>query len=209
MGVPLEVQDVPGVLPVVDGYRIPKDRYYLRDPGLSADELAALHVAASVVQIDGLSAREGLLKLGGMVGESDGAMGLAVAALPAGNVGPLFGAIAAQTPVRFTYRGTERTVDPYRLDFLRGRWYLSGFDHTRDDERVYRLDRFESAVERLGPASRGRPRPSPGVRSSPGRSARRMPSRPRCWSTPPRHPGSSSTSAPARWPRSAPMGRWS
>jgi proteasome accessory factor B len=148
--VPLEVQDVPGVLPVVEGYRIPKDRYYLRDPGLSADELAALHVAASVVQIDGLSARDGLLKLGGMVGESDGAMGLAVAALPAGNVGPLFGAIAAQTPVRFTYRGTERTVDPYRLDFLRGRWYLSGFDHTRDDERVYRLDRFESGVERLG-----------------------------------------------------------
>ena len=150
MGVPLEVQAVPGVLPAVEGYRIPKDRYYLRDPGLSADELAALHLAASVVQIDGLSAREGLLKLGGMVGESDGAMGLAVAALPAGNVGPLFGAIAAQTPVRFTYRGTERTVDPYRLDFVRGRWYLSGFDHTRDDERVYRLDRFESGAERLG-----------------------------------------------------------
>src|SRR4029450_4538136 len=59
MGVPLEVQDVPGVLPVVDGYRIPKDRYYLRDPGLSAAELAALHVAASVVQIDGVSGREG------------------------------------------------------------------------------------------------------------------------------------------------------
>ncbi|HKA84059.1 MAG TPA: WYL domain-containing protein, partial [Acidimicrobiales bacterium] len=68
----------------------------------------------------------------------------------AGNVGPLFAAIAAQTPVRFTYRGAERRVDPYRLDFLRGRWYLSGFDHTRDDERVYRLDRFESGVERLG-----------------------------------------------------------
>ncbi|HET6665479.1 MAG TPA: hypothetical protein VFG94_14520, partial [Acidimicrobiales bacterium] len=32
MGVPLEVQDVPGALPAVEGYRIPKDRYYLRDP---------------------------------------------------------------------------------------------------------------------------------------------------------------------------------
>ena len=173
MGVPLEVQDVPGVLPVVEGYRIPKDRYYLRDPGLSADELAALHVAASLVQLDGLSAREGLLKLGGLVGESDGAMGLAVAALPAGNVGPLFGAIAAQTPVRFTYRGEERTVDPYRLDFLRGRWYLSGFDHARDDERVFRLDRFESGVDgSAGPASSGRPRPCRGRSSSPGRSGR-------------------------------------
>src|SRR5918994_1151489 len=36
MGVPLEVQDVPGVVPAVEGYRIPKDRYYLRDPGLTA-----------------------------------------------------------------------------------------------------------------------------------------------------------------------------
>src|SRR5829696_6649765 len=124
MGVPLEVQDVPGVVPAVEGYRIPKDRYYLRDPGLTAEELAALRMAASVVQLDGLSAREGLLKLGG-------------------HVGALFGAIAARTPVRFTYRGVERRVDPYRLDFLRGRWYLTGFDHTRDDERAFRLDRFE------------------------------------------------------------------
>src|SRR5262245_63693531 len=120
MGVPLEVQDVPGSLPAIEGYRIPKDRYYLRDPGLSADELAALRMAASVVQVDGLSAREGLLKLGGMVGESDGAMGVAVAALPAGNVGPLFAAIAAQTPVRFAYRGTPRPLAPYRSGFRQG-----------------------------------------------------------------------------------------
>ena len=168
MGVPLEVQDVPGVVPAVEGYRIPKDRYYLRDPGLTAEELAALRMAASVVQLDGLSAREGLLKLGGLVGESDGAMGVAVAALPGGHVGPLFGAIAARTPVRFTYRGVERRVDPYRLDFLRGRWYLTGFDHTRDDERAFRLDRFESAVERLDGPRFERPSTAvPGVQFEP------------------------------------------
>jgi proteasome accessory factor B len=168
MGVPLEVQDVPGVVPAVDGYRIPKDRYYLRDPGLTAEELAALRMAASVVQLDGLSAREGLLKLGGLVGESDGAMGVAVAALPGGHVGPLFGAIAARTPVRFTYRSVERRVDPYRLDFLRGRWYLTGFDHTRDDERAFRLDRFESAVERLDGPRFERPSTAvPGVQFEP------------------------------------------
>jgi proteasome accessory factor B len=168
MGVPLEVQDVPGVVPAVEGYRIPKDRYYLRDPGLTAEELAALRMAASVVQLDGLSAREGLLKLGGLVGEADGAMGVAVAALPGGHVGPLFGAIAARTPVRFTYRGVERRVDPYRLDFLRGRWYLTGFDHTRDDERAFRLDRFESAVERLDGPRFERPSTAvPGVQFEP------------------------------------------
>src|SRR4029450_3090782 len=75
MGVPLVVQEVPGVVPVVEGYRIPKDRYYLRDPGLTPEELAALRMAASVVQLEGLSAREGLLKLGGLVGEPDRAAG--------------------------------------------------------------------------------------------------------------------------------------
>src|ERR687897_572935 len=136
MGVPLEVQDVPGVVPAVEGYRIPQDRYYLRDPGLTAEEAAA--------------------------------PGVAVAALPGGHVGSLFGAIAARTPVRFTYRGVERRVDPYRLDFLRGRWYLTGFDHTRDDERAFRLDRFESAVERLDGPRFERPSTAvPGVQFEP------------------------------------------
>ena len=146
MGVPLERQEVPGTDPAVEGYRIPKDRYYLRDPGLTPDELAALRLAASVVQLEGVSAREGLLKLGGLVGEPEGGV-LPVGSLPASEVVPLFGAIAAQVPVRFGYKGEPRLVDPYRLDFRRGRWYLTGHDHARADERVFRLDRFESAVE--------------------------------------------------------------
>jgi proteasome accessory factor B len=152
MGVPLVIQEVPGSDPIVDGYRIPKDRYYLKDPDLTPDELAALRLASSVVQLDGVSATEGLLKLGGFVGEAESAttgVGLAVGDLPGGGVAPLFGAIAAQTPVRFGYKGERRTVDPYRLDFRRGRWYLTGHDHARDDERLFRLDRFESALEQL------------------------------------------------------------
>jgi proteasome accessory factor B len=170
MGVPLAVQEVPGVVPVVDGYRIPKDRYYLRDPGLTPDELAALRLAASVVQLDGVSAREGLFKLGGLVGEPGSAQGLAVGALPASDVGPLFGAIAAQVPVRFGYRGEERTVDPYRLDFERGRWYLSGYDHDRRDERVFRLDRFDAPARVLdGPRFERPAVAAPGVRLAPWR----------------------------------------
>jgi proteasome accessory factor B len=152
MGVPLVRQEVPGTDPIVDGYRIPKDRYYLKDPGLAPDELAALRLASSVVQLEGLSATEGLLKLGGFVGEAESpaaGVGLAVGNLPGGGVAPLFAAIAAQTPVRFAYKGERRTVDPYRLDFRRGRWYLSGHDHARGAERLFRLDRFESAVDQL------------------------------------------------------------
>ncbi|OWY59501.1 hypothetical protein B7486_74235, partial [cyanobacterium TDX16] len=35
----------------------------------------------------------------------------------------------------------------YRLDFQRGHWYLTAFDHTRDDERLFRVDRIEGGVE--------------------------------------------------------------
>ena len=157
--------------PPIDGYRIPKDRYYLRDPGLTPDELAALRLAASLVQLEGVSAREGLLKLGGLVGadgDAAGGSGLAVGSLPGGNVAPLFGAITAHVAVRFTYRGEVRTIDPYRLDFARGRWYLSGYDHGRGAERVFRLDRFESVTEALPEARFERPAvTAPGVQLDP------------------------------------------
>lgn len=150
MGCPLEVAEAPTSAQPVDGYRIPKDRFYLRDPGLTPEELAALRLAASVVRLEGTSAREGLLKLGGLVGEADREPGFEVAALPGGpELGPLFAAISARTPVRFKYREAERMVDPYRLDYQRGRWYLTGFDHLRSAERLYRLDRIEGPIEAL------------------------------------------------------------
>ena len=171
MGFPLEVAEVPGTAQPIDGYRIPKDRYYLRDPGLTPEELAALRLAASVVQLEGVSAQEGLFKLGGLVGGADdeAGTGLEVAALPgAPDLGPLFGAIAAQAPVRFRYRGEDRTVDPYRLDFQRGRWYLSGHDHGRDAGRSFRVDRIAGDVEvRAGETFERPVQPHPGVRLQP------------------------------------------
>lgn len=148
MGIPLRVEKVPGTMPAVDGYRIPRDEYALRDPGLEPAELAALHLAASAVQVEGLPATGGLLKLGGLVGEPASVeLDVRVAPLPADpNLAVLFGAVAARASVRFRYRDAERTVDPYRLGFQRGRWYLSGYDHLREDERSYRLDRVDGAV---------------------------------------------------------------
>ncbi len=149
MGIPLRVEKVPGTLPAVDGYRIPPEEYALRDPGLEMDELAALHLAASAVQVEGLPATEGLLKLGGLVADPAGSdLGVRVAPLPADpNLAVLFGAVAAREPVLLTYHGERRTIDPYRLEFQRGRWYLTGYDHLREDERNFRLDRVEGAVE--------------------------------------------------------------
>ena len=154
MGIPIRVEPVPGVLPEVDGYRIPREEYALRDPGLSTEELAALHLAASAVQVEGLPATEGLLKLGGLVTEGARDLGVHVAPLPADpNLARLFGAVSSRRPVRLRYRDEERTVDPYRLEFQRGRWYLTGYDHLRDEERNYRLDRIDGAVEVVEDAS--------------------------------------------------------
>ncbi|MDQ2650173.1 MAG: WYL domain-containing protein [Actinomycetota bacterium] len=148
MGIPLRVERVPGRMPEVDGYRIPPEEYALRDPGLTTDELAALHLAASAVQVEGFSATPGLLKLGGLVDDAGRSeVGVQVAALPADpNLATLFSAVQSRTPVELRYKDQVRTVDPYRLEFLRGRWYLTGFDHTRDDDRNFRLDRIDGAV---------------------------------------------------------------
>ena len=68
MGIPLQLELIERDGLQVDGYRIPKDEYYLPDPDLTADELAALHLAASTVLIGGQQGSEALWKLGGTVG---------------------------------------------------------------------------------------------------------------------------------------------
>jgi predicted DNA-binding transcriptional regulator YafY len=61
-------------------------------------------------------------------------------------------AIRARHTVTFDYTSHERasskrTVDPYGLVHLGGRWYLVGYCHTRDDLRTFRLDRVTEVVE--------------------------------------------------------------
>jgi proteasome accessory factor B len=174
MGVPLVIDEIIRFEIPEQGYRIPKDQYYIRDAGLEPDELAALHLAASAVRLDGLEGAGGLWKLGGvplstkarnrMVGKVG-----EVAALPADDrLVALFTAVAERRRATFGYRGNQRTVDPYRLDFQKGRWYLTGFDHLRRDERNFRLDRIDGGVE-LGTRNRFR-RPEtnvPGTRIEP------------------------------------------
>ncbi|MEA2433133.1 MAG: proteasome accessory factor [Actinomycetota bacterium] len=40
---------------------------------------------------------------------------------------------------------TERTLDPWSLIGARGHWYVIGFDHLREEERIFRADRIKSA----------------------------------------------------------------
>ncbi len=156
LGIPIEVEPVDDATqPGVVGYRIPKEAYYLTDPGLAPDELAALHLAASAVRLDGASGVEALWKLGGEVagqgGFASGGPVAAVAALPgAAHLAPVFAAISVRRRIRFTYRDRARLVDPWRLSFRSGHWYLAGLDHDAGEERMFRLDRVSSDVDPTG-----------------------------------------------------------
>ena len=151
MGIPLETVTVPGTDPPRAGYVIPPERYYLADPGLTAEESAALQVAAVSIRLGGDDADsedelDAVRKLGGR--EAPAEPGDTLVAIPTSPVlAEIFGALGDRRVVRFRYGGVDRAVRPYRLDFVKGRWYLSGFDEGRDDERRFRLDRFESGVE--------------------------------------------------------------
>ena len=166
MGVPISLEAVPGADPPIDGYRIRKDEYYLDDPGLEPDELAALHLAANAVRVDSIAGAEAMRKLGGAT--KSGGNIEALASVPAdARLSVLFGAVADRQPVSFDYRGEQREVEPSRLDFQRGRWYLTGFDRVRDDERHFRLDRLEGDVT-LGEAGAfARTQTSRGLRRQP------------------------------------------
>ena len=144
LGVNVRVEPVPGVDPPIDGYRVDADEYAGRDPGLEADELAALHLAAALVRFDA-APDAAIRKLGGAEGGSDAPEALAT--VPSSEeAAQLSTAIAERRVVTFNYRDLERVVEPSRLSFKRGHWYVSGFDRSREAARVFRLDRIEGAL---------------------------------------------------------------
>ena len=179
MGVPLLVETVPGTDPPLLGYRIRKQDYELRDPGLEPDELEALNLAAAVTGFDGGIGQRALFKLGGAAPAPSPQAELPPTPTwwPRSPAWPSAGSIA----LRATTTSTA-TVHPYRLEFLRGRWYLNGFDHVRDEERWYRMSRIEGGDRgrRASPArSSARSRRCPASSSTRGCSAARpRPGRP-------------------------------
>lgn len=148
LGIPLEVQRTESVDGPVDGYRVSQSEYYLHDLALEPDEVVALSVALRLIRLEGVGANDALWKLGGTSSDPDDAPGLGE--LAAISIGPavtqLHDAIANHATVSFSYRNEERTVEPWRLAFRRGQWYLNGFDLSREDSRSFRLDRIDGFV---------------------------------------------------------------
>lgn len=162
LGIPLSVLSVPYKDPPVDGYNIDPDDYYLPDPELTPDELAALRLAALTIRFEGASEAAALWKLGGIVQFSDSETARdPIASLPTNPaLIPVFGAIVERRRIAFVYNELEREVSPWRLDYARGRWYLIGFDHGRDDDRNYRLERIAGPIRIIGEPGGAEPGPA-------------------------------------------------
>lgn len=147
LGVPLEVQRTESNDGPIDGYRVTQSDYYLHDLGLEPDEVIALSMALRLIRMEGVATDDALWKLGGSTvpGEGEAPELAAIAMGPA--VTQFHQAIATASVVSFSYRGEDRIVEPWRLAFRRGQWYLNGFDTARDDARSFRLDRIDGVVE--------------------------------------------------------------
>jgi len=145
LGVPLEIASTQTPDGPVDGYRVRKAAYYLHDLDLEADEVVALSIALRLIRLEGAQAQDAIWKLGGAAETED------VPELAAIAVGPvvtqLYKAVAESAVVRFSYKGTDRAVEPWRLAFRRGQWYLHGWDLDREAPRQFRLDRIDATVE--------------------------------------------------------------
>jgi proteasome accessory factor B len=154
LGIPITVEPIG--LGGEQGYRIRPEDYYLPDPGLSADERAALHVAVTAVRLDSDEAREGLRKLGGLEGAAAAAPFAELETAPA--LAELFDAVARRAPISFEYRGETRALEPYGVVLRWGHWYVVGHDRDRDAARAFRVDRIEGEPE-VGPAGAFEPPP--------------------------------------------------
>jgi proteasome accessory factor B len=169
LGVPIEV--VAGATAGLTAYRVDKTKYELPDPGLESDELAALHLALETVTVGsspGDMARA-MWRLGGVVdAASSDSVGIPVGELTEipsdASLVPLFRAVTERRVVSFTYESSagisDRSVEPWHLDFKRGRWNLTAFDLERSEQRNFRLDRVRSDVRLGDPGSQSHPIPS-------------------------------------------------
>jgi proteasome accessory factor B len=159
LGIPVEVSGT-DAWDVDEGYRIPKDRYYLPEIAFTPEEISSLVVAAQAPGED--DAEQAVRKLQAGIGASV-LSGIAERPVVAGEVAgprlvPFTDAIERRRTLRFRYRPAtgdpgERHVDPYSLVWRAGHWYLIGLDRDRGEIRSYRVSRVEGEPADAGEGS--------------------------------------------------------
>lgn len=167
LGVPIETARIETVESSIDGYHIQADDYYLHDLGLDPDETVALAMALRLIRLEGGPASDDALwKLGGAAFADE-----APAEVAAISMGPavttVHEAIAGGCVIEFDYRGQVRTVEPWRLAFRRGHWYVQGHDVDRGASRTFRLDRIDGAIGVRREIAATHPRPAAAAERQP------------------------------------------
>lgn len=157
MGVPVETGSNSALFPDEVGYRIRRRDFELPALEFDAAELTALALASEVWDSSRVGARAvtavAKLRAAGLEPDTDRVAGFAPSVSahePAFE--PLWEATLTRRPVRFTYRGVARVVEPWRLALRTGSWYLVGFDRVRGAGRSYKVSRIEDAPVPAGPA---------------------------------------------------------
>jgi proteasome accessory factor B len=155
IGVPIETEIVTGgAFAGQTVYRIDRRAYELADLDLTPEEMRALQVAVAAVRTD--AGQEAIWKLGGALDDERPAVSAVMPQRP--ELPAIRTAVATRAPIEFTYRGEQRTLDPWGLLLRGGFWYVIGHDHLRGEQRTFRVDRFEGAEVGVGePASFERP----------------------------------------------------
>lgn len=148
---------------------------------LTPEEGLALVVAGQTLDShdhDGPLAR-GLAKVAGVLGVQPGeAVDVELGPADPATLAVLRRGVAESRQVRIHHYGgardeaLERVVDPWLVTNQSGAWYVVGYDHTRDDERSFRVDRVLGA-ELLDSPARPAP-PSVTVSAGPGSDAPRV-----------------------------------
>lgn len=105
-----------------------------------------------------------LTKLGTALGEgAERAVDVRLGTAPADTLGVLRNALARGVQVDLEYYSygrdelSERRVEPAKVFSDQGNWYLSGWCHRADGERVFRVDRIRAAVATDVPVERDEP----------------------------------------------------
>lgn len=152
IGVPIETEVVGGgPYAGQTRYRIDRRSYELADLDLAPDEMRALQVAVAAVHTGSGLGQDAIWKLGGGLGDERPAVSAFVPDRP--ELPIIRSAVAARSAIEFSYRGEARHLDPWGLLLRGGFWYVIGYDHDRQGQRTFRVDRFDNGAAgiALGP----------------------------------------------------------
>jgi proteasome accessory factor B len=155
LGIEIEVGDLDVFFEDEPGYRIPQKSYELVVPELTGRELALISIASNFWNDSILapSAQSGIRKLQSLgipaVVDFDFRMKYRFEN-PSQNLEVLTTAINQRSTITFSYDSTSlkiRHLQPYRVLFWNGFWYLIGMDLDRKEIRLFKLSRFVSSIE--------------------------------------------------------------